>query len=358
MSTERKNGLDFLRFAACIGILFLHFSNYFCPDGVFFGNYLIDAESDNNIGINMNVMVEIFFALSGYLLYYHTPKGKDLPSLRSFILPKLIRIIPMLTVGTILWTIAAYCIANSGNNHGLNITYPYLWGIISSCLGLEYSGFFIPADIFREGWYLDVLIECYFLYYIIIKTTRRFGINEKLIVFFAILLGAFIFDCETGFLSSFMLVGRGLEAFFSGVLVATLNRDHAGNKLCIYCLIPLIAYLICLLLCPLLLSFGKTHLINLLITPCLITILTSSTADIIFRWKGWRMLGQISYSTYILHIPAILFIFVITDKMAIIIDYAHEVILFSFICISIIIGFAAYYLIERPITKRLTTIIR
>ena len=57
---SRKNGLDFLRFMACIGILFLHFSNYFCPDGVFFGNYLLDPDTADNIGINMNAMVEIF----------------------------------------------------------------------------------------------------------------------------------------------------------------------------------------------------------------------------------------------------------------------------------------------------------
>ncbi len=351
---SRKNGLDFLRFMACIGILFLHFSNYFCPDGVFFGNCLIDPDTTDNIGINMNSMVEIFFALSGFLIYSYSKKIQDGMSIREFMLPRLIRILPMLTIATILLVIGSYIMIKSGNTHGAEFGYPYLWGIISSCLGIEYNGFFVSAEINHESWYLDVLLECYLLFFITEKLSKRLQIKQSYIYVACILIGAAISSSELIIFVFNSQQGRGIEAFFSGVMLALyLDKNVIRKKEYLLAGLLLFIYSICLIFWPQGVSFGKTHLYNFFITPSLIILFSSNAVDRLFSLKIWNKMGKICFSTYTLHVALIYFLFIVEDQLGLKVDHAHEVILVFFVILALLIGSIAYYCIERPLGRYL-----
>ena len=352
--TSRKNGLDFLRFMACIGILFLHFSNYFCPDGVFFGNYLLDPDTADNIGINMNAMVEIFFALSGFLICSYSEKIQKGMSIREFMLPRLTRILPMLAFATILLVIGSYIMTMSGNTHGIEFGYPYLWGIISSCLGIEYNVFFVSAEINHESWYLDVLLECYLLFFLVTKLSNRLRIRQLYIYIACILTGAAICSSETLLFVLNPQHGRGIEAFFAGVVIALYLKGRVPEKKeYILAVFILFTYSLLMIFWPQGLSFGKTHLYNFFVSPSLIILFSSHFADRLFSSKIWNKLGKICFSTYVLHVALIYFLFVLEDLFGVKVDYAHEVVLVVFVILALFIGGIAYYCIERPLGRYL-----
>lgn len=348
----RKKGVDFLRFISCIGILFLHFTNYLCPNGVYFGDLLIDAARDDNIGINMNVMVEVFFAISGFLIYSYSYKLKGEMSFFEYIIPRLTRILPLLTIGTILLEIIVILYAKDAGTMVMDISYPYLWGIITSCLGIEYCGLFVPAEINHESWFLDVLIICYVMFYAVVKISKKIKINEKYGYALMVVLGIILISGEMEYPYGASRIGRGLEAFFAAVLLAPFIGDPAisKKKVIVSCGV-VITYLSLLIFLPQMLSFGKTHIYSFFIAPALLSIFTSKWADIVFTWRGWERLGRICFSTYILHVFLIYLILFITAIIGIKVDFAHEVFLLLYILLAFMLGALAYYFIEKRINR-------
>ena len=69
--------------------------------------------------------------------------------------------------------------------------------------------------------------------------------------------------------------------------------------------------------------------------------------------KIWSVLGKISYSAYILHVPILFSLFLLERIFGLKIDYAHEVVFLFFSIIVFLISAFAYYLIEKPLAKLL-----
>ena len=356
---KRKPGLDALRFFACIGIVLLHYSNYSCPDGVWFGSLLIDpAAADSRI--NLNLMVEIFFFLSGFLIFPYTEKIRQGLTFRDFIVPRLIRIIPMLTAGTVLLVIVSRLLSFSGNDHNVADITPHLWGIISSCLGISYCNIFASADINQASWYLDILITCYVLFYMIVKISKKTNTNILYYYPVLILLGGtcYAHSFSLPFMSN--LSGRGYEAFFSGALFSYFFESGMQKKRYYLFSVSVIAiYTIYLFLHPELLLSGKVHLYNFFVTPSLLILFTSPLAEKIFASKIWSILGKVTYSVYILHIVILLGLVLTENILGLKIDYAHEVVFFFFILITLLISSIVYYVFEKPLSgyllKKLST---
>ena len=353
-TSKRKSGLDALRFFACLGIVLLHYSNYSCPNGVWFGSFLLDPAETTSI-INLNVMVEVFFFLSGFLIFPYSKKIQDGMRFRSFFLPRVIRILPMLTIGTILLEIVSYLLAKRGYSQEIGFTTPYLWGILSSCLGISYSGIFTSANINPASWYLDILLSCFVIYYVLIKLSIKTKIDERYYFFSMILLGAACYAHNFALPLLDQGCGRGYEAFFSGVLFSGIPaKKDKKNSQYLLSLTIIAIYAIYLLFFPELLTFGKTHLYNFFITPALITLFTSRIAEKLFSFKIWTLLGKASYSAYLLHVAILFSVFLLTNHLGVQIDYSHEVVFFFFAILVYIFSTITYYLIEKPLTEYLT----
>lgn len=348
-NNNRIYSLDFIRVIACVGICWLHYRLFLCPQGVFFGNRLINEEE---LGWEFKFFVEVFFGLSGYLSYSQIEKIRQGRSFSQYYKTKLIRILPMLAIGTILYEIMVALMVKNGRCIRDDFSTPSLWGILSSCFGVQEGWGFVSSRINMESWYLDVLLLCFAFFYFIVWISKKLDVNVNIILGVMVIIGctASSYSFSIPFLNS--QDGRGYEAFFTGVLLAAhVSRKGVRIKDTIIAGCILFVYGIYHVFWPELLFFGRYHLMALLVTPALILFMESPIMKKIFLWKCWGTLGKITFCTYILHVVLIFAIFNLETKLNLSIDYAHEVMLIAFIILAFTIGAVAYFVIEKPVTK-------
>ena len=348
---KRSYSLDFLKFASCIGLLWLRYRKYTSPDGIYFGENLFN-ELDR--GIDLRFLVEIFFVLSGFFMFTYIEKIKDGLSLERFMIKRIIRIVPMLCISTVILELLLYLLMRSGNTHGLDIYQPALFGIVSACIGVEYGWGLIDAHINTESWYLDILLLCYLIFYIIIKLSKKTKINEKYFFILMLAIGGFCTMQEYSFPFLEAYNGRGYLAFFIGVILASyLDRTKINLSHIIASLIWLVVYGLYHVFGPHYLQYGKSFMVSMFIAPALVILLKTGVAEKIFKWKGWGELGKISFSMYLIHVVVIIAVFNVTDALGISIDYAHEIMLLAYIVLVVVLGALTYYCVEKPLTAYL-----
>ncbi|MCR5210464.1 MAG: acyltransferase family protein [Lachnospiraceae bacterium] len=348
-NNNRVYSLDFIRVIACMGICWLHYRLFLCPQGVFFGNRLINEEE---LGWEFKFFVEVFFGLSGYLSFSQIEKIRQGRSFSQYYKIKLIRILPMLTIGTILYEIMVAVMVENSRFIRDDFSAPSLWGIISSSIGIQEGWGFINSRINMESWYLDVLLLCFAFFYFIVWISMKLNVKVNILFGIMIIIGctASSYSFSIPFLNS--QDGRGYEAFFTGLLLAThVSRKGVRIKDAILSGFILFVYGMYHVFWPELLFFGRYHLMALLVTPALIVFMETSIMKKIFLWKYWETLGKITFSTYILHVVLIFAIFNLETRLRLSIDYAHEVMLIAFIILAFTIGAVAYFAIEKPVTK-------
>ena len=347
----RSYSLDFLKFISCVGLLWLRYRKYTSPDGIYFGDVFFH---ELNRGIDLRFFVEVFFVLSGFFMYSYIEKIKKDLSIERFMLKRIIRIIPMLCISTVLLELLLFFMMNSGNTHGVDIYQPALFGIISACMGVEYGWGLVDAHINPESWYLDVLLLCYFILFVMVKLSKKLKISEKYFLILIVAIGVVctLNEYSLPFLEAYN--GRGYVAFFSGVILASyLNRNEIGYKQIIASIICLLIYGIYHVFWPHYLEYGKSFMVAFFIAPSLVILLKTKTAEKIFSWKGWGELGKISFSMYMIHVVVIIGVFNITDAFGVSVDYAHEIMLLAYVVLVIALGALMYYCVEKKITDYL-----
>ena len=345
---KRSYSLDFLKFVLCIGLLWFRYRKYTCPDGIYFGSVLVNEYEK---GVDLRFCIEFFFVLSGFFIYKYMERIQNGLSIEQFMIKRMIRIIPMLCICTVLLELMIFMLVRTGNTHGIDIYQPALFGIVSACLGVEYGWGLVDAHINPESWYLDLLILCYLIFYVIVKLSKRLKINEKYFLILIVVIGAFctVNEYSLPFLEAYN--GRGYVAFFTGgILASYLERNVISYKHVTISLICLLIYGLYHVFWPHYLEYGKSFLVAFFVAPALIILLKTGIAEKIFAWKGWGELGKISFSMYMIHVVVIIGVFNISEALGLSIDYAHETMLMAYVVLVIFLGALMYYCVEKPIT--------
>ncbi len=345
---ERSYSLDFLKFVCAIGIVWMHFRENTCPDGLYIGTVLINKETT---GVDFLYLVEIFFVLSGFFMYPYIRKIKEGLSFNAYYIPRLIRIIPMLMFCTVFLEILCYLMVCQGNTHGMEVYQPNLFGIITAGLGVEIGWGFRDAGIFRQSWYLDVLLLNYLLFFLAVRASVRMRINEKAIFIFLIVLGTVCVNVESTVPFLQVQNGRGYVAFFVGLLLAERIREGNLALWKRFSIITLFVYLLYHVFGAHYLVFGKTFLISFFVAPSILIIMQTPTAKKMFSWRGWGELGKISFAIYLIHIVLIVAVYDIMDAVGVNIDFAHGSILLAFLMLVLIVASILHYAFEEPVQK-------
>ena len=109
--------------------------------------------------------VDVFFVISGFIIYYVTREGAP-----QFFTRRLIRIVPLYWLGTL--ALAAVAMKSPGSLHGLQFDMPTLFG----------SLFFIPVwnesfqyhlPLLLLGWSLNYEILFYLIFFVVLKISFR-----------------------------------------------------------------------------------------------------------------------------------------------------------------------------------------
>lgn len=329
----------------------------------------------NNLFIeNGYRFVDIFFSLSGFILYLkYSEIKKKFENIYIFLKKRFLRLFPLHLLLLFLFfliEIAKLLVEKKfnlyGNTHAfeiLNIKSFFLkllmlegfWGNVNATLALN------PVS-----WSISVEFFCYILFIsILVLINRSFHI---FIFFFLVLSSLSILIYNNSFfdIGNLMCLIRSFYSFFLPIIVFILFKkiDYKGNNFSIYIIFFLLIYLITLntilsyILCPLLVSIFINLTLNKVKNNYLISILSSNFL---------MFLGKISYGIYMFHVLvwwsiSQLFRFIlkyetkfVPSKEIRILDLSiieSNIVLILGIIITIIISSLSYYFFENKFYKK------
>ncbi|MCH5261427.1 MAG: acyltransferase [Lachnospiraceae bacterium] len=213
---KRISGMDAVRSVAAIIILIYHYPNHF-------GNYMTSVPFATILGIIYDYglyMVEVFFAISGFVMFYNCYDkivNKDI-QFCDYILKRIYRLYPLFLITTIIVGVEQLIIWINWHSvavHTSNDIFSFIFTIFLMNAGI------ITRDIGFNGpaWTIPCEILCYLLLFVLIKLVD--GKNKYWVgcgALFIIMLAEFVFpQMNIALFNS--ITARGIKNFFVGVLL-------------------------------------------------------------------------------------------------------------------------------------------
>ncbi len=299
-------------------------------------------------------MVELFFVISGILVYSYRDKIVQGLSFQNYIQKKYMRYFPILALTTLIFSLVALWIYHEYHiwYDGIEIT---LLGIVITMLGVQIGWGFEYPNINGQTWYLGVLLMCYIMFYLCVWGAKRLSLNVKYLFAGMILLGIGLFGGDLPFPLFQPVAGRGYVAFFSGVLLADYWKEHPNAKRILAAMFTTLFTLIIAFT-----EWAHADQLNMLSVfmgviyyPLMIHSLKSPKMERIFSNKLVYRLSSISFEAYMWHSVVFMIINVLEYKFRISFDRKDQVIVCSCIILTYLVAILSYYCIELPISKRI-----
>jgi peptidoglycan/LPS O-acetylase OafA/YrhL len=347
--------LDILRGLASFAVVIWHYQHfYYVAPGTlnesfdrtaqpFFENLAIFYTSGAQA-------VKLFFVLSGFIffwLYEDRVRRKAISPGRFFVL-RFSRLYP-LHLATLL--LVAFGQAVAHHQFGDFIVYPHndaghfvLNLLFASHWGLQ-SGWSFNAPV----WSVSIEILLYALFFVFVSVGGRSHLSMLLIMLIGLIVAL---------LTSWKGLGFGIFCFFAGGLSYRLfgylrKRDWfyllSGRITLLVILSTLglsqLAYLTSGLLSTIVLYAG--------VFPATVLSLSLSQLRLPSIGRRLRVIGDISYATYLLHFPLQLYILILAAHIPIVIDFNSESTFIYFFTSLTAISILVYYYFELPIQRYL-----
>jgi len=300
--------LDSLRFFASVNIVLLHFSsssllNY--AKGTFF-EPIIDAPLFNT---------SVFFLLSGFVHSILFSDSERVPKLKPFLKKRFLRLYPLHLVCTLIVFAIIFYRTSSLHNTA--------YAIKTLALHISLLWAFVPElghPLNQPSWALSVFFICYALAPTFSKFLNRQSKKELWLLFLGLWAISFFPATHVNELTR---VFSGIH-FFTGMLLGRLFLNNAiplPKKDALYDLFLLLAAVL------LYVNVRYFKLINIdishyVVSPFLYSLLLLFLANNkgfavkILSMPWLRVLGKVSFYTYLLHVVVIQFLHLYLDKVA------------------------------------------
>lgn len=219
MKKKRNITLDIVRVAAATLIVLHHYQQ---------GTGMV-LQHINFYGGKFEVgyVVELFFVISGLLVYKNMEEIKKNKTLKEFFEKKFFRIVPLMAISVIVEAFLRWwhVVVIKGEQFGYG-----LLDIIANAFGLQQLGIFTVKAINQSTWYLSVLLFCYIVFYYGVRISKRLEISCNYIFIIFVFCGAIIgtYQWNTALIN--VSIGRGLFSFFLGVILADFAERHTEKR--------------------------------------------------------------------------------------------------------------------------------
>ena len=301
-SMKRVYAFDFLKFIACILIVFHHYQQMV---GLFFEGGINFCWGSFNVGL----LVEFFFLLSGFLLTGYVKSIQADLSFMQFWGKRYLRLFPIMALSTVCYEVLLVIFNYVGA--------PYLtwyaptnidvWGCIVTALGMQTGGVFSIQTINSPAWYISVLLICYAVFYFLVKVSNDRKINVICLFAIIVLIGIAIdtYAIDLPFLNQY--TKRGYYAFFWGAIVGQIFRDRdsklrevVGGLLLSSGVVALIIF------CSESVEYGIEYLMTFIVFPSIIVVFNHPIVKRVLQFSVWKVLGDISFGVYMWHVNVLL----------------------------------------------------
>jgi peptidoglycan/LPS O-acetylase OafA/YrhL len=361
LSPKRFYSLDVLRGIAALSIVLWHWQHFFLPLNSQGAEFSADKQPlyeylyiFYQFGIQA---VQLFFSLSGFIFFWLYSKriAERAISPQEFSILRLSRLYPLHIVTLILVALGQTVYTNISNHsfvYSLNDTYHFILNLLfASSWGFE-EGPSFNAPI----WSVSVEMILYAIFYMFCRMFNR----NAIAVISVIAIGHFLLPKFNGHIAS------GVESFFLGglVFIAYQKAITLSDKWRIAVWLPVIAVVAWILTFlsshpsayftpdefPWLIQKVKSAWAIYFLFP--ITIMSLALIETKRGTLGKRLafVGDISYSSYLLHFPLQLAVAIIATKVAI-----DPMIFYSawfmalFYSLLILLSLASYHYFELPV---------
>ncbi len=341
---QRNHAFDLIKIVATTVVICCHYQ-YF--GWLSFDNHINFYFSDV---FDASLVVELFFMISGFLSYRDERWGyREDKRFGDYLGPKLYRLLPAMIVSAAGYLLASYAFFLTKGKFFYGPDAPNVWGMIVSGLGLSENFGFFAYNVNPINWYVSALITCYVLYYLLSMLAHKKRWHMQWMLVGVMLITLWMRENKV-WLPMFGNTNlRGYQCFSMGLLLAWFGKHYRITK-------PLVA--LCVSAIGLVWGFicfansyidsGKAFVF--LVCPALIILAQTQTINRLCRHAVIRWLSDVSYSVYLWHVVVQILLYILAY------DYMHAAIpshMYVFIAICWAVGAAMYYLVERPLRKRL-----
>lgn len=341
---KRIYSLDLLRVFAVIMIVLHHYQQL--TGSWFGGKYSF---------LRFGIAVEFFFILSGFLTYkYVSDKKMDFP---SFIKGKAKRLLPLVIITSVSYEMLLYVFNRVCRTQwplGNDLT---VWGTILNALGIQEGWVFENPGVNNPSWYVSVLLLCYVIFYFLVYISRKkeIPVTYLFLAMVFIGVGAANYGIDLPFLN--LYAARGYYAFFFGLLLAKwLDGKELSWRWSVPALLVAAGILLGLKYQYNVFEEGFVYIITFVLYPAVLILFLSKPVRKMLDFKFIGVLGEITYDTYLWHVPTTLAMYIVFRLFSISVnlDYFRCVIIFTLG--AFIIGAVSHFIIDRPVQKWLKKI--
>lgn len=338
---KRIYTLDIFKIVLTVLVVFHHFQQVL--------NVHFDGVNFYGGTIDMYPILELFFLISGFMCGPALAKILD-ENFGKFFIKKAIRIYPMVIVSILTSSVIMVLYYHTTGAWFFDIAVTF-WRVFSSALLLTTGGPFANGLAINPPlWYLCVLIYCYIILYFIVWLSKKLSISPMIGAGFMVVLGACIVSYGWSFPFFTSETGRGYSSFFLGLIVYNMWLKLSHRGLTIY---GIIMTAIC--------AFGfvykfeyiqsnQREVMAYMLWPALMFV--GLAAQNLFKLKIWGILSAISFEVYIWHFVGLLFMAFLGVKYGYTYPPTHKTMIIFLLSLW---AFSAimYYLVEKPLTKKL-----
>ena len=367
-NSNRNLALDSLRGMAVMGILIWDYQHFFQLSGSFAQPYEEYLPFLYKFGW---IMVDLFFCLSGYIFfsYYQKMISANQILFKDFMILRLSRLYPLIVLTLVVTAILNYLLfflMGKFYIYGSNDFFSFF----ANLLFLQ-SGFFKTGFSFNAlSWTLGVQFWIYLLFFAV-----AFYLKKNLTIITGLISIFFIVAFNNGINLGLVIFSpefeRGIGSFFLGGITHYLIKAIQNTKKINGNLIGFITFSIVVLGYALAHEkFSATHAayvdamfahdvltITLLLNPLLIISVTvSPLLNKIFSFRPLRFFGDISYSSYLWHVPIQLGIFLLILVGGLKLNPASNDFFFSYFLIVIFISFLSAKYFEKPLQDKIRSL--
>ncbi|MHB9307160.1 acyltransferase family protein [Fusobacterium polymorphum] len=337
---ERNYALDFFKIIATILIVWHHYQQSleikFNRINFYYGKFYF------------GYLVELFFAISGFLMFKYIQKIKDGLKFKEFFVNRIVRILPLVAIAAIIYEIIIYFYSKVFGIYFFNLK-PDFWGTIISMIGVQAGWIFKNPMINNPMWYISVLILCYIIFYIITNFSKNYIYIYIIMIFLGITIQEYAIDLA--FLNYY--TARGYYSFFFGLLLAIFLNNYKLKKIIIISsIINIILITFLIIKHYYIIEKNINYTLTFLYYPAFIIICHSNIIKNIFKLSLCKIIGviaEISFNVYVWHGGAILILAIINKfyNLNINLNSYKTMIIFTFVLY--IFGVTSYYLLEKPL---------
>jgi peptidoglycan/LPS O-acetylase OafA/YrhL len=346
--------LDILRGLASLSVVLWHYQHFFFIPGAGLPSNFDRTQQPFYDVFSLfynegSRAVQLFFVLSGFIFFYqysHSIKERKTGVWKFFVL-RFSRLYPLHFV-TLIWVAV-------GQVASVRITGDFFVFHCNNWMRFVVSALFL-TDWLPESrvcptfngptWSLSVEVFLYVVFFIFCIVMSEKWRGQIIAVVTTIIFSVLFY-----YFDGYHLLGEPVACFFAGGLACLLlerTRENLLISLITFCGVASAASLIYMS------YFGASRLLLALVTyPFAVFALAAFQKVRPNAGRPIRIIGDITYSTYLLHFPLQLTAVLILEELSIYVDFRTKLAWCAFILSVIAMSIVSFYFFERPMQRLL-----